>query len=598
MVARSAFTPEDISQLIEAGLQAESHPRHFKVADKALESRLLSFRPALLKILSELGLGDSEGDLKREFYKAVICTDISEKENSEDYVGQSPIRARAIPHRPAEENVQVALDRIAQQITLSLVSSQVVGFDQMNNAKRGISAALNAHLRKNLENVAKRKIFHLGDELWISMREIQAAFIDAKKQTKKEVEPISEEESIVYALYKLGALPEAEIRKRTRLKEGRDDCYPLRIEDRDTSELNNEIQESMIWARTFGQSIVKGAQGLITEYAIAGALDGRSFDLPDVNQDLRNKSLFQMLDHLFSPGGNPRNYNDAQIFLNLFLAHWTYQRFEGKINSTQVKTMCDKIIVGIFESEKEETAVKGIRPVFKYAQGTFTPVEGVEPLQDLRTIKVNGRTYPIFLDELGGKEKDPAIVKMFKPNRKTRANDITDLYRTKFVPWGYTAKKIREDEIVQMDLISILEAIAERLDLKRRPDLDNNDRCMEKLLPGQFCLTIEVEGRFPKIVLNAKLANGEPLEIQIEPFDTYCFEQTPGTGIDHDKLEEARKIDITRLLVPKSVSEVTHDVAEWRLAEIKEARDATIQAMNTEEIQGYFERRPFFKFLS
>ncbi|MEK7146164.1 MAG: hypothetical protein AAB802_03175 [Patescibacteria group bacterium] len=353
----------------------------------------------------------------------------------------------------------------------------------------------------------------------------------------------------------------------------------------------------MIWARSFGQRIIKGAQRLITEYAIKGTLSGRSFDLPDVNQDLRNKSLFQMTEYLLSSGNNPRNYNDSQIFLNLFLAHWTYQRFENQMNSTQVQTECDKTIVSIFESEKTEATVKGIRPIFEYTDREFRPVEGVEALQDLRTIKVNGRTYPIFLDELGGKEECPAILKMFKPNRKTRANDITDIHRTKFVPWGYTAKRIREDKTAQVDLVSILETIAERLKLQRIHELDNDDRCMEKLRAGQYCLTNELDGRFSKIVLNAKLANGEPLEIQIEPFDTYCFEQTPGTGIDHKKLEEYREIDITRLLIPQSVSEVTHDVAEMRLAEIKTDRDATIEAMNSETIQVYFENRSLFKLL-
>lgn len=516
--------------------------------------------------------------------------------NGSDWVSKSPVRARNLPHRTNEAKLQSTLKKLAKKILLELEPD--AHLDERTEEIHAIQTALLFHLRETMETVSERKIFYLGNDVWVSTRELQEKFFSIRERLKNGKNRRTfdgEEDAVLQGLYELGAITIDELRRQPRKKKTRTREGILR--EIDTTSLNAEILDSLRWSRGFVNDQLKHLQELISRYQREDKIP-RLVVSPEIHPSLSEVGVYGLLKCLFETGHSERERNDAQILLNVFLLHWNLKRYIEKVHSAHSKSDAEGKISRLFR----ESSSAGIEPALSLdkEKGEFKAKlnedgEVAGQLRRLHTIQVGRNTYSCHLTLSNDKGIPAGVVKSFKKDRKGRPEDIPDLYRTRAVLWGVTTKQIQQSPTIQSDIENILLRVGiNALGLNHRRDLYNQENCSEQLDNGDFCIDFDLKGRYPKICINAKLKNGQPFEFQLLPFDVHCAEQVKETGIDHDSYEEVRNLELAKSLIPYDVSPVSHQVADLRLAELNQLKEGTMEAMKSDNFQEFFANNNFF----
>lgn len=549
-------------------------------------------------------------------------------------------RLRLMAHRQNEPIVQEEIARIANVLATELTQNAGAAQISVDSVKRAIHAVLNAHLRGRLEKVGEKEIFHLGGNIHVSTKIIKKTYQQVQKMVEQGA--IQPGDALLFGLHLLGAVPASEIAQKS-IQKGRTKVFkakgkfaravplrvslhkevshPLSVEDRirffnahNHQTLNNQLETSLRWARGFTNEIISYLQGLIRELGVAGKINLKEIDpisgepdMPDINTALKGASGAELLAYLFEKGDNHRDYNDAQMFSNFSIAHWTYQRL---IDSLDIKSMAEieRAVESVFERDESgrQKLAKGKEPLLEYKHGRFEDT-GKRMTQELKVSSINGTRYPMYVEELSYKSPESTVQKQFREDYKSSVNDTPDLRRTALVAWTVTRKMMSEDDAVRKDLSQMCQSIASELGLKLRPDLnpakESGDHIATQLEPGEFALELPEKGSlrpFTKIGILARLKDGAPLELQILPIDVHCVEATSGTGLAHDEYKNALLRALLREAIPNTVSHITQVALDIADREHAELRSDTLMSMSSPEFhrltKEWFEEEKFVKY--
>jgi len=567
--------------LEDIGRGVKGAPKHFRFeVSEPLQTQMEEAERRVWALISGNPSINDQGILRRPVYKRLLGKTI--------HTGDPDLQMsdQAIPEKPAEDIVHTEITRIATLIadTVLYQEEASVSVPQQNAIFHGVEVLLHTHLRKNLEAIADSNIFYIGKDKWTSTVKMKAV-LDETIATLNEG-TVQAKEAAVYMLYKLGAISRGEIKKRSQKKPSIKGKSTFNFSDYDHDELEREVEESMTAARTFVNELVDWLQQEIRDQKRKGILNGETArPLPDINLALRNKSPFEMLRFLFREKGHHRDYNDAQMFLIFFLAHWNYQRYLEPIKP-RTQNECDRAVMALFETGREP--VKGYEPLLSFEGDAFTVVDEKPFTQDLYVAKANEREYPMYLEEMDVKKDNSHIAKTFhKKEGLLKTEDIGDLFRTRLVAWTVTRKDMLGNKTVQQDMHTLCEKTAKTMNVTEQNPAPKTVKDLEK---GKYWIEPPEAGNpFTKYTLHARLKNGAPFELQIVPLDLHCYEHTPGSGIDHDTYKAGVYGDTLAMSVPRSTSPLAHEAIDNNRKKRKELRDKTLTAMNSTEMTAFFE---------
>lgn len=503
------------------------------------------------------------------------------RRSPKDVIEKNRNQMRLASERPDEEKIYETIRSFAKNVEQCLEreaeipeSEEVSGASQVRD---NIHRLLVRILRRNREEIASRKIFYCGDgekNTFVSTKELK----DAVRKTQNSVRDgnVSSENAAVAVLMTLKAITFKEVRRKCRPpNDGNggnvEESDPiLRLSDLDLSNLNEELEASLQWARGIARKDLELVNVEIGRACSEGEIT-EDFTRPKINERLRNDDIFSLLEKLFDASTTPRVANDAQILLNLALAHWTDQRYVKNKNwsARKVKEMDERILKCLFQTtDKDEFKTKEVRgPMLSYdrEKKKFKAINGLNEKQTVFCVNgrfnIQGSVPHLYCYEMGRKETDPAVMKTFLRGELIPSK-LTDRSRIKFVAWNISSKQMRGEENVRRSLHRMLEAVSKDLGLE------------------EVVISEETgENRFFKWDLTARNRDGLPIELIIVPHEQFLFETADGSALGHYEYEKRRRFEFLRMAIPHSVSEVAHSTVSRKIAAMDQHMSETRAAI-------------------
>ncbi len=496
---------------------------------------------------------------------------------------------------PNEEMVKTVLDETANNISAAIEKTAPDIKEERDGIRHKIGLAQRAHLRDRLVSIFKNAQFHLEGGRSFSPLEVREAFKRIQILVGKEALPRDKASTAV--LYLLGAIPETEILKTPTVRAVssylqvhsggtelssllRRPLQPKEIQGYNVTSLEADIQESLHWAGDFIRDIMLSVRDLIRHYEATGQIQGEDNEAPNLNQSLRNKSPYEILEYLYT-GDDVRDVNDAQILWVIGFIHFIQNRRIQNIEATnKVKDADAKILENMFESQQPNQKMR--YPTLKFTGKKFeaTGNGAILSCRKLRTARsVAEYQKLVHLVEVDDKMEKSRVYKYFgKSYGDVGPDRFPDEIRTRGILAGITSTELESDEELQNMVYENLVATAHGLGMEtnRTAELEAGTLKPTDLEPGQFVIEKDFKhARYPKISLLGVTKKGVRVEVMLICVDTHAFEEADGSGMHHKVKERQLEFKMAKDLAPQSISLITHRVCNWELDRIEILQKAT-----------------------
>ncbi len=516
-------------------------------------------------------------------------------------------RQLLVPVAPNETTVHQVIGSIAQRIETFLLPLELT--TTIEGLREKIKSILTHHLRRRLVTIFKEAKFHMEEGGSFTPAEVEAAFNEVQELVNRG--KISPEKASSAVLYKLGAISKEEIVKRptfiarprltlhTRERDNPeatkrspstwDELTQLEdIERYDVSSFETEIKDSLHWASDFIRDRMLEVKSLLRHYEAEGLIHEEENEAPNLNQSLRNKTPFEILDYLYT-GDEIRDVNDAQILWVVGFIHFMQARRIQRIEAVNKVSHIDKnVLASMFGDALPNGKIK--YPTLKFRDGKFTATgsAGVLSCRSLQTTaKVKEHQKMVHLVEVDDKQDKSRFYKYFaRAYGEVGPDRFPDEIRTRGILAGITSQELENDATLQNMVIENLTACAHSLGMTvdRSDEVNSGQIDPIQLEPRQFAIEKDFSHpRYPKISMLGVTEEGVRVEIQLITIDTYAFEEADGSGMHHDVKEAQLKFKMAKDLAPQTISPVTHRVCNWKLKEI-EAHQAQTATARTDFI--------------
>ena len=284
---------------------------------------------------------------------------------------------------------------------------------------------------------------------------------------------------------------------------------------------------------------------------------GEGAKLPNVHKDITRLHPYQMAQKLFL--GNhihPGEYNDIQSVLamgfTLFKHKMTPTRKIAEREEEALKASLQDHFLAAERAEGER--VTGLRTMYRYQNGEFKEGPYKETTY-LREVEIDGERHPVLMTGLNLKKPASLMQKTFinEGNRNMEIEDTPDLLRSRFVLWGISSEEMHGSK---KDLVEkIAKHAGTSQGLREHPDKDKKD-----LGPEEFKIEApkKKNGAMMKYSIYGVSKNGTHTEIQLIPQDVHELVNAIDSPLAPDKYKEDQTDELYLMLVPESVSQITH----------------------------------------
>ena len=463
-------------------------------------------------------------------------------------------------YRFDEEKVIADIQKVSRSLLEFIRTLSGDGEDKERDKKasKSVENGLVAVLRENLQRLDEHLLF-------------RADAFDPKKDHREQKRFSSRKLKMVWQEIKAelesGTLKPDQINMELLKKLGFFSEEEMAEFDEDAIERIEECIETCLYKAwefydEIGERLI-GAQG---EFSIKGEeiqVDPRS--------ELQQMTVFELLSFLLDKKKNGKkqslkDYNDAQVALNLFLR---YLNILNNPRYTKAIKERSKFQKAILDNVFDATEIKD-ENVYKNERGNI--VEPGNPhhvrwrphgLRKLKAVNGLGKTR-VWWKQTRIKEPSAVVEKLLLKPANTM-EDVHDIIATTFVLWDVTERDL-QDPVNAQKYIKLARSVGENMGYRYRGDLTTDEQRSD-LNNGEFCVINKTNGasserstQFPSIRIYGLTEGGVSFEIQFVPKDSHFMAESPESPNHHAKYKTRRAVDVAKKIYRGSGYPRTHEL--------------------------------------
>lgn len=491
-------------------------------------------------------------------------------------------------YRFDEEKVIADIQKVTRSLLdfLRAVSEEKPDPDRDEKAGKAIRNGLTAILRENLQRLDEHLLFRADafapkkdhkEQRRFSSKKLRHVWGEMKAQL--EDGSLQPDETNMELLKRLGFFTEEEI-------EEFDDKALERIEEC----IQNCLYRAWEFYDEIGERLIE-AQG---DFAI----EGEEMQV-DPRSELQQMTIFELIDFLFDKKTKGKkqalkDYNDAQVALNLFLRYLNILNNPRFTKAVKERSEFQRAILeNVFQSGEITEA-----NVYKDAAGDVVEQGNPHHVRwrphGLRKLKPsNGCKTRVWWQQTRIKEPGAMVEKLLLKPAST-IEDVHDIIATSFVLWDIKEAELR-DPAEAKRYLNLARKVGENMGFTCREDL-NGDKQRSELENGEFCVIDKTNGasserstQFPSIRIYGLTKGGVTFEIQFVPLDSHFMAESSESPNHHRKYETRRAVDVAKKIYRGSgyprtheiLSEIADSLEKERLALSRKYKDRASRAATT-----------------